>query len=99
MRHECHAAKCRKPVAEKLLFCPRHWRKLSRRMKAEIWRTYVPGQEVTKTPTLEYLVVQQLAVAEVADKEGLFEEAEHARTRSARFAETLKLRAAARANA
>lgn len=39
-------------------------------LKAEIWRTYVPGQEIRKDPTREYLEVQHRCVEYVATREG-----------------------------
>lgn len=38
---------------------PKEWQKL-------IWLTYKPGQEITKTPSAQYLLVQSISVAIVA---------------------------------
>lgn len=35
--------------------CKRHWFKLPKFLRDWIWATYVPGQEITKTPSDEYL--------------------------------------------
>jgi hypothetical protein len=35
--------------------CREHWYALPKHLRDEIWRTYVPGQEITKTPTMGYL--------------------------------------------
>jgi hypothetical protein len=40
-----------------------------RRLQAAVWRAYVPGQEVRKDPTAEYMDAQQAAVRAVAEKE------------------------------
>jgi hypothetical protein len=36
--------------------CKFHWFKLPLKLRNAIWSNYVPGQEITKTPTKEYLV-------------------------------------------
>lgn len=35
--------------------CKPHWFRLPKKHRDAIWATYVPGQEITKTPSLEYL--------------------------------------------
>lgn len=35
--------------------CKGHWFKLPRDLRARIWATYRPGQEITKTPSDAYL--------------------------------------------
>jgi len=39
-------------------------------MRLAVWAVYVPGQETTKTPTLEYVDVALKAVTYLAEKEG-----------------------------
>ena len=34
--------------------CRAHWFRLPKRLRDKIWATYVPGQEITKTPSQEY---------------------------------------------
>ena len=36
--------------------CREHWFMLPKRLRDLIWATYVPGQEITKTPSQDYLV-------------------------------------------
>jgi capsular polysaccharide biosynthesis protein len=55
MRHTCHAKKCLVEVPPKMFMCKRHWYRLPKRMRDKVWELYVPGQEVTKTPSPEYL--------------------------------------------
>jgi len=38
-------------------------------LQREVWRTYVPGQEKRKDPTVEYLRVAGEAIEAVARKE------------------------------
>lgn len=37
--------------------CTPHWYALPASLRAAIWRAYVPGQEVTQSPSKEYLAV------------------------------------------
>lgn len=57
--HTCHWPGCGKPVPPKMWGCKMHWFKLPARLRADIWRTYVPGQEITKTPSADYIAVAQ----------------------------------------
>jgi hypothetical protein len=36
--------------------CTEHWFRLPHRLRELIWQTYEPGQEITKKPSLEYLL-------------------------------------------
>ncbi|MBX3605327.1 MAG: hypothetical protein KF788_08650 [Piscinibacter sp.] len=53
--HTCHWPGCGKAVPPKLWGCKACWFKLPKHLRDRIWSTYVPGQEVTKTPSREYL--------------------------------------------
>lgn len=55
--HECHWPGCPKQVPPAMWGCKTHWFRLPGRLRAAVWRTYVPGQEVTLTPSAEYLRV------------------------------------------
>jgi hypothetical protein len=35
--------------------CKTHWFALPKYLRDKIWATYRPGQEITKTPSLEYI--------------------------------------------
>lgn len=37
--------------------CKSHWFALPAELRRRIWDTYVPGQEISKTPSEEYLEV------------------------------------------
>lgn len=37
--------------------CRIHWYMLPVKLRARVWATYVPGQEITKTPSPAYLQV------------------------------------------
>lgn len=55
MKHLCHAEACQATVPPKLLMCAKHWRMVPKVLQDEVWALYIPGQEVTKDPTIEYL--------------------------------------------
>lgn len=69
MPHTCHAINCRVPVPPKMLMCRLHWYMVPTHLRRAVWAEYVPGQEITKTPTPEYLAVMEAAIAAVAEKE------------------------------
>lgn len=54
-KHTCHWPGCQKQVPPKLWGCSFHWFRLPRNLRLLIWATYRPGQEITKTPSLEYI--------------------------------------------
>ena len=37
--------------------CRPHWYKSPKTLRAKVWATYVPGQEVNKNPSAEYVEV------------------------------------------
>lgn len=49
--------------------CSRHWRMVPKKLQREVWRTYRPGQEITKTPSAEYLKAADAAVKAVRQAE------------------------------
>ena len=66
MSHTCHWPGCGKPVPPKLWGCKRHWYALPAKLRARIWATYVPYQEVTKTPSLAYIAATREVEACIA---------------------------------
>ena len=57
MSHTCHHPTCTKPVPPKMLACRSHWFQLPLELRNAVWKVYQPGQEITKTPSKEYLAV------------------------------------------
>lgn len=55
--HHCHWPGCGKNVPPAMWGCKAHWFALPKHLRDRIWATYVPGQEVTLTPSREYLAV------------------------------------------
>ncbi len=69
MDHKCHARNCPKSVPPARLMCIAHWRMVPYQLQKNVWRHYVAGQEITKTPTAEYLAAAKAAIDAVAAKE------------------------------
>jgi hypothetical protein len=55
MSHTCHWPGCSKEVPPAMWGCAPHWFSLPKRLRDRIWATYRRGQEITKTPSAEYL--------------------------------------------
>jgi hypothetical protein len=54
-RHACHWPGCGKQVPPAMWGCKAHWFALPKALRDRIWDTYEIGQEVTMTPSAEYL--------------------------------------------
>ncbi len=57
MRHRCHWPGCPREVPPARWGCPQHWFQLPKELRDAVWAAYVPGQEITKTPSRHYLEV------------------------------------------
>ncbi len=57
MKHTCHWPSCTKEVPPALWGCKPHWFALPKPLRDRIWATYVPGQEIRKDPSPEYVAV------------------------------------------
>lgn len=53
--HHCHWPDCHRQVPPAMWGCKMHWFKLPKHLRDRIWKTYRPGQEVTMTPSKEYV--------------------------------------------
>lgn len=76
MIHTCHANGCTSRVPPKMFMCRDHWMRLPKRMRDAVWENYVPGQEVRKDPTVEYLRVTREAITWLSKAEGLITQGE-----------------------
>lgn len=56
-RHHCHWPGCDEDVPPATWGCYRHWKMLPKSLRDRIWATYRPGQEITKTPSRDYVAV------------------------------------------
>jgi hypothetical protein len=57
--HHCHWPGCDKQVPPAMWGCGKHWFSLPPPLRAKVWRSYVPGQEITMTPSAAYLAVAE----------------------------------------
>lgn len=55
--HHCHWSGCDQQVPPAMWGCRKHWYTLPAVLRAKIWKAYEPGQEVSMTPSAEYLEV------------------------------------------
>lgn len=55
--HTCHWPGCNKQVPPAMWGCYTHWKRLPKTLRDEIWRAYEPGQEITMSPSREYVIV------------------------------------------
>lgn len=53
--HTCHWPGCDRQVPPAMWGCQPHWFRLPKALRDRIWATYEIGQEVSMTPSDEYL--------------------------------------------
>lgn len=66
MKHICHAKKCTQEVPPKMFMCNKHWFMLPKQLRDLVWKVYVPGQEIRKDPTPEYLKISNFSIDYIA---------------------------------
>ena len=59
--HHCHWPACNRQVPPAVWGCKPHWYALPKEIRTAIWRTFRPGQEVTQTPSREYIAAARAA--------------------------------------
>jgi hypothetical protein len=67
--HLCHATGCTTSVPPRMFMCRSHWFALPKQMRDDIWAEYVPGQEIRKDPTPEYMEITQRCIQYLEDRE------------------------------
>lgn len=55
--HTCHWPGCTVEISPELWGCKPHWFALPRGLRNKLNSVYVPGQEITKTPSADYIQV------------------------------------------
>lgn len=55
--HHCHWPGCEKQVPPAMWGCKTHWFRLPASLRAKVWATYRPGQEINGTPSAAYIEV------------------------------------------
>jgi hypothetical protein len=66
VKHVCHVPGCMTPVKPDKLMCRADWALVPDLMRQAVYATYRPGQEVTKSPSREYVRVALEACRYVA---------------------------------
>lgn len=59
--HACHWPGCTVQVPPAKWGCTKHWFWLPKEIRDRIWRAFRPGQEVSLTPSPEYLAAAKAA--------------------------------------
>ena len=67
--HKCHARKCNVSTPSRMFMCRKHWFMLPRNMRDKIWDLYVPGQEISRDPSSEYVEHARECVRYIAELE------------------------------
>ena len=67
--HVCHWSGCGKQVPPAMWGCKAHWFALPKSLRDRIWATYRPGQEISMTPSAEYLAAAQAVQDWIAAKQ------------------------------
>lgn len=55
--HTCHWPGCERQVPPAMWGCRSHWNTLPKSLRDKVFDAYVIGQEVTMTPSKEYIAV------------------------------------------
>jgi hypothetical protein len=77
--HHCHWPDCGKAVPPAMWGCTQHWFMLPISIRNNIWRTFRPGQELSKNPSGAYVEAAKMAREWIAAHhppvvKGLFDE-------------------------
>ena len=67
-KHHCHWPGCEKQVPPAMWGCKGHWFALPAVLRARIWATYKPGQEVNGTPSAAYIEAAKAVQAWIAER-------------------------------
>lgn len=67
--HTCHWPGCPRAVPPKLWGCKTHWFALPQHLRDAILEAYIPGQELTKTPSAQYIKAAQAAQSWILSSE------------------------------
>jgi len=67
--HTCHWPGCTRRVPPARWGCRVHWFRLPLVLRNRIWATYVPGQEITKTPSAAYIEAARDAQRWIAEQQ------------------------------
>ena len=68
--HTCHWPGCPRRVPPSMWGCKPHWFRLPVLLRNKVLANYRPGQEITKTPSAEYIEVAKEVQAWIKELEG-----------------------------
>jgi hypothetical protein len=68
--HTCHATGCTVSVPPAMFMHRAHWFALPKYLRDAVWDAYVPGQEIRKNPTREYIAAARAAIRFIEQQEG-----------------------------
>ena len=68
-KHHCHWLGCTKRVPPAMWGCKPHWFTLPKRLRDRIWQAYQPGQEISKTPSRDYIEAARAAQEWLLDQQ------------------------------
>jgi hypothetical protein len=57
--HTCHWPSCKTQVPPAMWGCKKHWFRIPKALRDEIWMEYAIGQEMRMDPNAEYLEIAQ----------------------------------------
>lgn len=60
-RHWCHWPGCEQQIPPRLWGCGKHWGMLPKHLQTKILDAYRYGQEISKTPSCEYIAAAREA--------------------------------------
>ena len=67
-KHHCHWPGCEKQVPPAMWGCKDHWFALPAGLRARVWATYKPGQEINGTPSAAYIEAAKTVQAWIAER-------------------------------
>lgn len=67
-QHHCHWPGCDAIVPPAMWGCRTHWFRLPMKLRNAIWFAYKPGQEITKTPSKEYVKAARAVLEWIYDR-------------------------------
>jgi hypothetical protein len=70
-QHFCHWPGCRRVVQPSKWGCSTHWFTLPKTLRDKLWKAYRRGQEITKTPSPEYVQVAKEIQAWIKERSEL----------------------------
>ena len=68
--HRCHWPTCEQQVPPAMWGCRAHWLRLPKDLRNRVWATYELGQEISMTPSADYMAVARDIQRWIASHDG-----------------------------